>query len=254
MPAEKKELKGMTLKEEIQIGLIEAAQRDHYTYTNYGYMADYVIGLLELRPTPERKEDWEKELKHIKIKSGDSFFYFHEVVGRETCDLVINFIRSHFSLPRDIVLPEKLIRKNQQLVCDKENGDCFRACLTSILGVENSQSLGMIGKDWFVEAIRFLREFGCMIHYEEKAIWRDGYWIASVPSLNFKNTSHSIIMHEQEVFFDPSPHNKYGIRENLLGKNIVTGGSYLEVTDISKLYAKAIDFCQQALDRAKGKP
>ena len=203
-------------------------------------------------PTPEREGMSAVELE-LFLRNLDISPISDKIVIEGLSGIIAKSIIQHFSLPR-IELPEKLIRKNQQLVCDKENGDCFRACLTSILGVENSQSLGMIGKDWFVEAIRFLREFGCMIHYEEKAIWRDGYWIASVPSLNFKNTSHSIIMHEQEVFFDPSPHNKYGIRENLLGKNIVTGGSYLEVTDISKLYAKAIDLFQQALDRAKGKP
>ena len=128
------------------------------------------------------------------------------------------------------------ILKNEQLISDPVNGDCFRACVTSLLGIPNSEIIPSCGDgSWFVEYSKFLGKFGLNVHYEEKACWRNGYWIASVPSLNFPKVTHAIIMNCQEVYFDPSPNKKYTEGENLLGKDVVLGGWYFEVEDFSKL-------------------
>jgi hypothetical protein len=125
--------------------------------------------------------------------------------------------------------------KNSQLICDPENGDCFRACLTSVLGIANRLDLPN-GKNWFIDWLNWLSQYGISLHYEGKACWQEGFWIASVPSKNFNNATHSIIMNGQEVYFDPSPKIKYEIGENLLGKDIVKGGWHLRITNLTKVY------------------
>ena len=128
-------------------------------------------------------------------------------------------------------------RKNKQLVVDKGNGDCFRACLTSLLGLPNTDGiLNYHSKDWMLKWDKFLEQFGLSLHYEQKSCWRYGYWIASVKSKNYKNVTHAIIMKGTEVFFDPSTKKRYRTNRSLLGKDIVRGGFYLEAMNPSKLY------------------
>lgn len=129
------------------------------------------------------------------------------------------------------------MRKNKQLVCDKEIGDCLRACITSILNIPNNPKLPNCDNFyWFSEWYNILANIGLALHYEQIACWRSGYWIASVPSKNFPGTSHAIVMLGSSVFHDPSPREKYQTGDDLLGRNIVYGGYYLEVTDSSKLH------------------
>lgn len=130
---------------------------------------------------------------------------------------------------------DELKFKNKQLVCDPVNGDCFRACMTSILGIPNSPDLPDGGDGWIGKWYTFLYQRGLTIQYDETKIWREGFWIASVPSKNFEKCTHSIIMLGQEVYFDPSPKDTYKTGENLLGKNIVLGGWWLEINNIYKL-------------------
>jgi len=148
-------------------------------------------------------------------------------------------------LKKNVVIPEKFIaRKNIQKVVDAKNGDCFRACITSLLGIENDDSLPTGGDpEWFFNWSKFLNRLGLEIHYEQTACWRSGLWIASVKSKNFENVTHAIIMNSQEVYFDPSPKEGYATGENLLGKNIVSGGWYFEVIDIRRFFNYAIDTC-----------
>lgn len=128
------------------------------------------------------------------------------------------------------------MRKNYQKICDKEYGDCFRACVTSFLGIENDDSLpGGNEKDWFLKWFRVLGDYGLTLRYEEKACWGEGFWIASVKSKNFENITHSIIMFGQEVYFDPSLKKRYSDGENLLGTDVVLGGWHFELSDPSKV-------------------
>lgn len=126
---------------------------------------------------------------------------------------------------------------NKQLICSNTHGDCYRACLTSILEIPNSPELLPDAGDpeCMFKILKFLEELGLYTRYETKAFWDWGYWIASVPSLNFEGVTHAIVMHSTEVAFDPSPKLCYNIGEYLGNKGIVKGGHLLEVIDPSKL-------------------
>lgn len=128
------------------------------------------------------------------------------------------------------------MRCNRQLTIDKGKGDCFRACLTSILGIPNRPDFPNVDdKEWFLGWLNLLSPFGLELHYESKSCWRNGFWIASVKSKNFENTGHAIVMQGCKVAFDPSPMKRYRKGISLLGTELVYGGWYLEVTDCSKV-------------------
>ena len=121
-----------------------------------------------------------------------------------------------------------------------KKGDCFRACLTSILGIKNDPRYlpDVSKKDWFIKYSKFLAEIGVSIHWDDKKIWRQGYWIATVKSKNFSEVTHAIVMNGTEVYHDPSLGKRYKAGRSLLGdrKKIVKGGWWLEIDDASKLY------------------
>lgn len=128
------------------------------------------------------------------------------------------------------------MKKNRQLVADSVKGDCFRACVTSVLGIPNSPKLpNCDDPEWSLKWDRLLGRFGIALSYSQKACWRRGYWIASVKSKNFKEVTHAIVMNGIYVAWDPSTKVRYKAGESLLGKDVVLGGHYLEVTDPSKL-------------------
>lgn len=129
------------------------------------------------------------------------------------------------------------MRRNRQLISDGEAGDCMRACLTSMLDIPNDPSYlpGADDKEWFIKFRRFLMQFGIEMCNEHKAMWRYGYWMASVPSLNFEGKTHAIVMKGDRVEFDPSTKKRYRRGKSLLGENVVLGCNYLEVVDASKL-------------------
>jgi hypothetical protein len=124
-----------------------------------------------------------------------------------------------------------------QLIVDEGKGDCFRACVTSLLGIPNDPELPNVDDPaWFFKWQKFLGPLGLEINYTD-ACWRNGYWIASVKSKNFATCTHAIVMQQQEVFHDPSTKARYEEGEALLGSTVVNGGWFLEVADASKLAA-----------------
>ncbi len=138
--------------------------------------------------------------------------------------------------------------KNKQLIVDSKIGDCVRACLTSILGVPNTHNLpnftektkdGHYNGGW-PKWRKLLNEMGISLEYDHERIWRTGYWIASVPSKNYKGGYHAIVMNGCNVAHDPSTKKRYRAGTSMLGKK-VAGGYWLEITDASKL-ANFIEF------------
>ena len=127
--------------------------------------------------------------------------------------------------------------KNKQLIVDSKNGDCWRACITSILDVPNDPTLPNTSTDnSFMGWYKILESMGMFIYYEGKACWRNGFWIASVKSLNFSDCTHAIVMHSCEVAHDPSTKKVYETGEYLGGKDVVLGGYILEIIDPSLLW------------------
>lgn len=127
--------------------------------------------------------------------------------------------------------------ENKQRIFDSVSGDCFRACVTSILEVPNDDTYPNCDDvNWYSDWNKFLAEFGMSLQSDNKKIWRQGYWIAGVPSKNFKTCTHAIVMKGYKIAFDPSTKKRYRKGTNLLGEQLVVDGTWLEVTDPSLLH------------------
>lgn len=108
--------------------------------------------------------------------------------------------------------------------------------MTSLLGVPNDPKLPNIDdSEWLTKWMGILERFGMALKFEPKAYWIDGYWIATVKSKNYQGGLHAIVMHFDRVAHDPSTKKRYKTGESLLGKDVVTQGSFLIVTDPDKL-------------------
>lgn len=131
------------------------------------------------------------------------------------------------------------MKKYNQRVTSGKIGDCFRACMATILQLPpevlpNDHSW-TFPRTWEV----FLNQFGLGLAFSHAKgpIWLDGYWIASVKSLNYKETTHAIVMHDTHlVFHDPSNKKRYKTGRSLIGRGRVTGGTRLIVVDSTKLH------------------
>jgi len=126
------------------------------------------------------------------------------------------------------------MRENKQLIIDTEKGDCFRACLTSILGIPNDPTLPDINNPkWKQEWDAFLGQFGLRLVFNIGDVWRSGYWIAGVPSKNYTDSNHAIVMKGTRIAFDPSTKKTYEKGRNIFGSGLVLSGYSLEVMDTS---------------------
>lgn len=113
-----------------------------------------------------------------------------------------------------------------QSILDKGDGDCHRAAVASILDltIEQVPHFNRFGNDWFGVFYNFMRTCGwefsgtCGINADRGLKVEDsieGYFLASVPSLTFKDVFHSIIIDLKGIcIHDPNPNKKW------LGKNI----------------------------------
>ncbi len=130
------------------------------------------------------------------------------------------------------------MRPQRQKIVDGKYGDCFAACIASILElpievIPNDHSPGA----HFTRS-SFLRQFGLTIECDNPkgAIWKSHPWIASVKSLNYGEGTHAIVMHEGgRVLFDPSTKKRYKKGQLLLGEDIVVAGWDFAIEDFSKL-------------------
>ena len=125
----------------------------------------------------------------------------------------------------------------KQEICDKDNGDCLRACIATVLQIPIKSLPNFHTDRFFLDWMKLLGNFGIELGYG-KSCWIEGYWIASVPSKNFKGVKHCIVMKGQLVFFDPSPKKKYKRGMNLLLLShsfFVEGGYTFIISDIEKM-------------------
>ena len=110
-----------------------------------------------------------------------------------------------------------------QTICDFENGDCFRACVASILElpIEKIPNFMGNGPNFFDENIRKwgdenkIRMIDIQFHDEEnrdKSL-KDCYIIASGKSPRNNDFMHSIVWFNGKIIHDPHP-DKNGIVGN----------------------------------------
>lgn len=125
----------------------------------------------------------------------------------------------------------------RQLRVDVNVGDCFRACMCSILEIPNDDRLPNVDDPmWMFRWNDLLEPYGIRLEWDRDRIWRDGYWIASVPSKNMSApTTHAIVMKDSKVAHDPSPNRRYHKGYRMLGAGLVCGGYYLVVDDPARL-------------------
>ena len=127
------------------------------------------------------------------------------------------------------------MKPQKQKICSENNGDCFRACVASMLELPNDDNLpNPHGDAWLTEWLKWFGGIGLRLSWHHKSIWRDGFWIASVQSKNFENTTHAIIMRGLHVFFDPSLGEKYSKGAYMLKSELVSGGWWIEIDDMRK--------------------
>lgn len=147
------------------------------------------------------------------------------------------------------------MKKYSQLVFGEGYGDCFRACMATILQLPIEVLPNDHSPMWPFAWKQLLRQFGLetVDGNAQGPIWLEGFWIASVPSLNLPAPStHAIVMHNtSRVFHDPSRRKRYRAGTNMLGKNIVIGGTHLIVEDASRLHR--LDEYRQKLAGTIGK-
>lgn len=129
-------------------------------------------------------------------------------------------------------MSDSIRERHGQLISDSEIGDCFRACMSYLLDVPNSDDLPNDHTSHPVLAWwSALWPFGLTIRWDATACWVNGLWIASVPSKNYPDRTHAIVMKNHNVEFDPSPHRRYHKGWSLLGKDLVVGGYSIGVHD-----------------------
>ena len=125
--------------------------------------------------------------------------------------------------------------KIDQIVVDKDNGDCTRACICSILELESGSIPNYIevGSDWIRDFWTMLKEKGFKYygigwplsedrpngHVLSKSISVDGYVLATVPSKTYDSVTHSVVIDlDGIVCHDPNPNNAW------LGINVLESG------------------------------
>lgn len=122
-------------------------------------------------------------------------------------------------------------------VAPEERGDCWSACLASILEVP-IEAVAIPHSDdpdwhWWDASREALAPHGCYPCYADKRVYPDGYWIAQVPSLNLgtlpngQPVPHVIVMRTGEVAHDPSLGERYAVGTSVEDLNVT--GAFLVV-------------------------
>lgn len=126
----------------------------------------------------------------------------------------------------------------KQRTVNSQYGDCFAACLASLLELPIEVIPNDHSEEWFTIQKIFLGQFGLSLTYHnaQSPIWDSSPWIASIMSQNYDGVTHAIIMQDGDVLFDPSTKKRHKSGTNLLGEKIVVGGYIMRVSDFSLLH------------------
>ena len=126
----------------------------------------------------------------------------------------------------------------KQRTVNKGYGDCFGACLASILELPIEVIPNDHSESWYFIQKTFLNQFGIdmTFHNAQSPIYSDSPWIASVKSMNYDDgTTHAIIMKSSLVLHDPSTKKRYK-KGSFLPKDVLIGGYIMRVSDFSLLH------------------
>jgi hypothetical protein len=130
------------------------------------------------------------------------------------------------------VIPVKQTKVGGPDIPPEERGDCFAACIASVLEVPLADVPILIDDDWWENTIAVVARHGHVVFEayrhslqpkgsdpltaEEIGTWiGDAYWIASVPSLNLgsyddgRPVKHVVVMRGAELVHDPGLRKLY---------------------------------------------
>lgn len=128
--------------------------------------------------------------------------------------------------------------KYRQRISHPGIGDCFRACMATLLDLPPEVLPNDFSPAWHWNWQRYLEQFGLSLSPSGRpdgAIWLSTPWIATVKSLNFEGALHAIVMHEgSRVYHDPSSKKRYRTGSRLTTEEVL-GGRHLVVSDASRL-------------------
>jgi len=103
----------------------------------------------------------------------------------------------------------------------EQRGDCFRACIVSILGLGHDAMGNHHGEDWWDRVQTDLAGLGySLVNLDLACEPPRGYWIATVPSLNLpgldrlgKPQLHCLVAESDRLVWDPAQAKTYGPAE-----------------------------------------
>jgi hypothetical protein len=105
----------------------------------------------------------------------------------------------------------------RQTIGGPPNGDCFAACVASVLELPLSEVPNPVGERWREQWGDWLEGRG-LSYVDVDLAWGGGawwrvapgqLWIATVPSLNHEGLHHSVVMRGFELAHDPSLAERY---------------------------------------------
>lgn len=128
--------------------------------------------------------------------------------------------------------------KYRQRISHPGIGDCFRACMATLLDLPPEVLPNDFSPAWPSNWQHYLRQFGLALSPSQPntgPIWMDDPWIATVKSLNYPDTLHAILVHQANVVYhDPSTRVRYRTGTRLATDQVVAG-RHLVVADASRL-------------------
>lgn len=93
----------------------------------------------------------------------------------------------------------------------QQRGDCVGAVLASLLHRPIETISNTHGEGWWERLQEEVKPFGYWLaRLEDGQGWPKGYWIAVVPSQNFKGSTHVVVCKGNQIVHDPSPLKAYG--------------------------------------------
>jgi hypothetical protein len=105
---------------------------------------------------------------------------------------------------------------HKQSICNGETGDCLRTAVECILELPLATLRNYTEPEyralWFSYLCNDLWRLGKIRTYtfEGGALWwPEGYWVATVPSLNVPKSHHAVVMYGDQLAWDVSPNKRY---------------------------------------------